>query len=172
MKSSLSLSLLVLAISAVLSCGGSATGSEDVNNDNGQVNFKINGKEWQSGPPGHPELGYEEEAITDLTTMVRIEAFASDGSHFALTIYQTSDIGPGTYPITGTGMSAIYEDAFGGPDVWLTAGMPINAGSITISSMTNEKVAGTFNFKLRNAGDPDDILQITDGRFDVRVTEY
>lgn len=172
MKSLIALSLLVLAISSILSCGGSTSGSEGPSSDNGQVTFKINGKAWQSSAPGHPELGYEEEAITDNNTMVRVEAFAADGSHFALTVYQTSDIGPGTYPITGTGMSAIYEKAFGGPEVWLTAGMPNNAGSITISSMTDERVTGTFNFDLRNAGDPEDILQITEGRFDVKVSAF
>lgn len=170
MKSLLALYLLLFAISSVLSCAGSASGSEGTSNDNGQVTFKINGKVWESSAPGHPELGYEEEAITDNNTVVRVEAFAADGSHFALTVYQTSDIGPGTYPITGTGMSAIYEKVFGGPEVWLTSGMPNNAGSITISSMTDERVTGTFNFDLRNAGDPEDVLQITEGRFDVKVS--
>ncbi len=164
--------LFVSAIAFVISCGGSASGSEDDSNDHGLVTFKIDGKEWRSGPPGHPDLGYEEEATTDNSTMVRIEAFASDGSYIALTIYQTSDIGPGTYPITGTGMSAMYKESFSGTDSWLTAGLPNNTGSITISTMTDESVAGTFHFTIRNAGDPNDIRQITDGTFDLAFSTY
>ena len=49
--------------------------------DNGEVRFILDGVEWVSGPPGHPEMNFEEEAITDDKTMVRIEAYSADGSN-------------------------------------------------------------------------------------------
>ena len=132
----------------------------------------MDGVDWISGPPGHPELKYEEEATTDGNTVVRIEAFAENGSHFALTIYKTSDIGPGIYPINDTGMSGFFKDDFNEGGGYLTSGMKDNPGQITITSMTENKVVGTFTFPIRNSGDPEDIRQITEGSFDLRFTYY
>ena len=55
---------------------------------------------------------------------------------------------------------------------YLTNGMPDNPGSITITELTSEKVVGTFNFRMRSAGDPEDIKEATSGSFDVRFTTY
>ena len=166
---------LAIFITLILGCGGSpSSGSSSTNgsSDNGVVKFKMDGVDWISGPPGHPELKFEEEATTDGNTVVRIEAFAENGSHLALTVYTTSGIGPGTYPISDQGMSGFYNDNFSEGGGYLTNGMNDNPGSITISSMTENEVVGTFNFHMRNAGDPEDIRQITEGSFDLRFTHY
>jgi hypothetical protein len=47
-----------------------------------------------------------------------------------------------------------------------------NPGSITITELTGERVAGTFAFAMRSAGDPEDIQQLTDGSFDVKFSKY
>jgi len=120
----------------------------------------------------HPELKYEEEATTDGETVVRIEAFAADGSHLALTIYTTSGIGPGSYPITDNGMSGFFKGNFNEGGRYVTNGMKDNPGLVTISSMTDKKVAGKFSFPMRNAGDPEDIRQVTAGSFDLHFTYY
>ncbi len=132
----------------------------------------IDGADWVSAPPGHPERGYEEEAITDGATMVRIEAFAANGSYLTLTVYSESGISPGTYPITGTAMQGFYKYDFSGDDSYLTNGMADNPGSITITSLSDDKVTGTFSFAMRSAGDPEDIRQVTGGSFDVAFSKY
>ena len=62
-------------ITLILGCSGSSANSTTGSPDNGEVKFKLDGVDWISGPPGHPELKFEEEAITDGSTLVRIEAF-------------------------------------------------------------------------------------------------
>ena len=171
----------ILLIPLALACGN-APAATDINGttddetatttETGIVRFVIDGTDWVSGPPGHPERGYVVEAITDGATMVNIEAFASDGSYLALTIFRDTGIGPGTYAITETGMRGFYKEDYGGPDAYLTNGMPDNPGSITITSLTDEKVTGAFSFAIRSAGDPENVRQITAGSFDLTFTSY
>lgn len=160
----------------MLSCGtspsGNSSGSSAGVQDNGVVRFRLDGADWVSAPPGHPEMKFEEEAITDGNTMVRIEAFAADGSHLALTIYSASGVKPGTYAITDQGMSGFYKKDFAEGGGFVTNGMADNPGSITISELTAESVTGTFAFAIRSAGDPEDIRQVTDGSFDLTFTTY
>lgn len=165
-------SAFAILIIFTLGSGTVSTAYHTPEQDNGVVQCQIDGADWISGPPGHPELEFEEEAITDGRTMVRIEAFAADGSHLALTIFNTSGIGPGTYAITDMGMSGFYKKDFVEGDGYVTNGMKDNPGFITITEMTTDKVAGTFAFALRNAGDPDEIKQVTGGSFDVKFTKY
>lgn len=140
--------------------------------DNGVVKFKMDGADWISAPPGHPDLKYEEEAITDGNSMVRIEAFAADGSHIALTVFNEAGISAGTYPITDTGNTGFYKDDFTAGGGYLTNGIPDNPGSITITSLTDEAVSGTFSFTIRSSGDPEDLRKITEGSFDVKFSYY
>ena len=41
-----------------------------------------------------------------------------------------------------------------------------NTGSITITRNDDEVISGTFSCKLRNKDNPNDIIEIKDGRFD------
>ena len=86
--------------SLILGCGGASTGNTNGMSDNGVVKFKMDGVNWVSGPPGHPDLKFEEEATTDGNTVIRIEAFAANGSHLALTVFKTSGIDSDTYSIS------------------------------------------------------------------------
>lgn len=173
---SIHLLIATLSISLLFSCGnapaGTASGGSSGVQDNGVVRFSLDGADWVSAPPGHPEMKFEEEAITDGNTMVRVEAFAADGSHLALTIYSAAGVKPGTYPISDPGMSGFYEKGFAEGDGFVTNGMPSNPGSITITELSTERVAGTFAFAIRSAGDLEDIRQITDGTFDLKFTEF
>lgn len=169
------ISLLLLAL---LNCGASpGTGNAASLNssdptDNRFIQFQFDGAAWVSGPPGHPEMNFEEEAITDGSTMVRIEGYAQDQSNFALTIYQATGIGTGTYPITDQGMQGFLKFKEQGGINYVTNGMPDNPGSVTITELTDEKVVGTFQFRMRSAGNPDDIKELTAGSFDLRFTTY
>ncbi len=141
--------------------------------NNGVVKFKMDGVDWVSGPPGHPELKFEEEATTDGKKVVRIEAFGPNGSHMALTVYDADGIRTGiSYPVPDQGNTGFYKDDFQGPNSYLTVGVKDNTGKIKITSLSKEKVVGTFEFLMRNAGDPEDIRSITAGEFDVRFTTY
>ena len=165
---------LSLALLILLTLGFTEIPTQDnkVITDNGVVQCKVNGVDWISGPPGHPDLGFEEEAITDGKTLVRIEAFAANGSFLAITVYRADGIGPGTYAITEAGMQGFFQDDFQAGGGYLTNGMKDNPGSVTITTMTEDKVVGIFAFAIRSAGNPDDIRQITEGRFDLKFTKY
>lgn len=171
----LSVSLLLLAL---LSCGaspGTGSGTNPSSGDpadNGTIQFRFDGADWTSGPPGHPEMNFEEEAITDGSTMVRLEGYAADQSNFALTIYRATGIGPGTYPITEQGMQGFLKFKDQGGISYVTNGMSDNPGSVTITELTDDKVVGTFRFRMRSAGNPDDIKEVTAGSFDLRFTTY
>ena len=147
-----------------------STSSSGDPTDNGEVRFNLDGAQWVSGPPGHPHMNFEEEAITDDQKMVRIEALAADGSYIALTVYSDSGIGVGTYAITDRGMLGFYKPDFNEGESFQTGGMPDNPGSITITRMTNEEVEGTFQFAMRSSGDPENIKQVTNGSFTMRFT--
>jgi hypothetical protein len=138
--------------------------------DNGEVRFTLDGAQWVSGPPGHPDMNFEEEAITDDNTMVRIEALSADGSYISLTVYSESGVGVGTYSITDQGMRGFYKPDFKEGDAFLTSGMEDNPGTITISRLTHDEVEGSFQFAMRNSGDPEDIKQVTNGSFSLRFT--
>ena len=167
-----SILFLVFVLLHFFSCGASSSKNTNGSNNNGVVKFKMDGTEWVSGPPGHPELKYEEEATTDGSSMVRIEAFAENGSYLALTVFRPSGIGPGTYPIKQQGMGGFYKDNYNEGGGFVTNGMRDNPGVITISSLSDERVAGTFNFPIRNSGDPEDIRHISEGSFDLKFSSY
>ena len=156
----------------MLGSGGVSYNNTKGSSDNGVVKFNLDGTEWISGPPGPPELKYEEEATTDGKTLVRIEAFSANGSYLALTIYSTTGIMPGSYPINEPGMSGFYKDDYNEGGGYLTTGMRDNPGVVTITSLNDKDVKGTFSFQLRNSGDPEDIRHITEGSFNVRFSSY
>ncbi|MDC8004563.1 hypothetical protein POV27_10930 [Aureisphaera galaxeae] len=166
--------LLSLFLSLVLvACGGRTNRNASSATDKGVVQFTMDGVDWISAPPGHPDSKLEEEAITDGNTLVRIQAFGADGSHLALEIFQAAgNLGPGTYPITQAGMRGFYKKDFRGGGGYLTNGMPDNPGSITITELTDDHVAGTFSFRLRNSANPEDIREVTKGSFDVMFSNY
>ena len=164
--------LLITSIAFLISCNGSPSGSSNNSSlSDGEVSFKLNGTEWVSSGE-HPEASFAVDAITDKSTMVRVEAFAKDGSFFAITIYKESGVTTGTYPITDQGMSGFFKYVSEDGDGYVSNGMESNPGSITISSLTEEKVTGTFEFKLRNAANPDEVLDIIEGSFEVSFSYY
>ena len=176
--------LLVTLFLIALGCreGGSTETIEDVSestaslsdsgdpDDNGEVRFTLDGAQWVSGPPGHPEMNFEEEAITDDNTMVRIEGLAADGSFFSLTVFNQSGIGVGTHAVKDKGIQGSYKPALNGEDVFLIADLENNPGSVTITKLTGDEVEGTFQFPMRSAGDPENIKQFTNGSFSLRFT--
>ena len=163
-----------------LGCGGSTTGGSGGGTttttsdpiDNGVVKFKLDGADWISAPPGHPEMKFEEEAITDGRTLVKIEALAADLTYFTLTVFNEAGVTPGTYPITNQGMQGFYTEEINAGKAYLTSGMESNPGSVTITTLTEEKVVGTFNFPMRNSADPEDIKDVTEGSFDIKFSYY
>lgn len=163
------LSLLLLVIGCGASSGGSETDSSSEESrvtGKGSVQFKLDGADWISSAE-HPDNRFDVAALTDHETMVRVEAFAANGSYITLNVYKESGISTGTYPITDPGMRGFFKYNINGGGGFLTNGMPDNPGEITITSLTREKVTGTFQFQLRDSGDPNKLLKVTEGRFDV-----
>ena len=56
--------------------------------------------------------------------------------------------------------------------MYLSSGMRDNPGTLTIEKFTQEGARGTFNSQIRSSVDPDDIIEIADGKFDVTFTVY
>jgi len=114
----------------------------------------------------------EVEAITDGKSVVRIEAFGKNSSHFSITVHNTNGVKTGTYSINNPGTSAFYKDDFKGPDAYLTNALKDNMGNVTITTLTQEKVVGTFEFSIRNAGNPDDKRVVSNGSFNLKFSTY
>lgn len=136
----------------------------------GYVKFKLDGDTWESGAPGHPDNRWEEEAITDGDKMVKVEAYAGNGSSMAIQVFVETGVEPGTYPINSENMRGFYTSELPYGPKFLTSQHLENPGSITISALDADHVKGSFAFPMRSAGDPNLIKQVTEGSFDVRFT--
>ena len=139
-------SLLILA-----ACGGSSTGPDDDDDDDGnpppgssKLQASIDGQSWSATP----SLIY---AIANTSTMKGGLTFSgsvlSPSRGLTFTLARIS--GPGTYPLgvnIGTNAGGILLLSEGSQS-WST---PLNgdAGTVTITSMSNGRVVGTFSAEL------------------------
>ncbi|MDH3651665.1 MAG: hypothetical protein OEQ53_18420 [Saprospiraceae bacterium] len=177
--------VLVLAL-LVIQCGSSTAGernggdqqdsaseSDEYVPGGGTVQLQLNGTSWKSSPNNsHRELGVE--AISDGATTIVIEAFATDGSYITITIGREAGLSPGsTYTVQEQSLQLAYEKNHGqNGTMYLSSGMRDNPGTLTIEKFTQEGARGTFNSQIRSSVDPDDIIEIADGKFDVTFTVY
>jgi len=131
---------------------------------NASFTASVDGQGWTSAA-----------ALTNVTaaqsgTYIISGSVLTGASTRAITLNLMNIPGPGTYPLgTGAGVSggsAIYAESAGG---W---GTPLSgeAGSITVTTLTATRIAGTFSFTAAaSAGGATGTRTVTNGAFDLQI---
>jgi len=99
-------------------------------------------------------------------------ASASDYVTVSVTLYNLA--ATGTYPlgVTGVvfgGVGSVTQQSGATFGTWLT---PLSgaSGTVTVSTLTSSRIAGTFSFTAAASLDPTSIKSVTNGSFDLPVT--
>jgi hypothetical protein len=130
----------------------------------GSLSARINGASWTAAPS---------TVVTVTSTPALPGSLAMQGSTLGaparvLQLFLTRIPGVGTYPLginTGTGTGGIANVIEGGQS-WST---PLSgaAGTVTISSLTDTRVRGSFSFQATSIIGSGAAVTVTDGQFDV-----
>jgi hypothetical protein len=149
-------SLVLVALSAAAACGG-GDGDDGPEGPNGNENMtaQVDGEDWEG-------MGNAARSAGGIYTIT-----GADGTG-GLSIQLFNIPGPGTYPLgmnaSGFGGTAIVSEPGAG---W---GTPINgrAGSVTITTLTDTRIAGTFEYEATPLnGTASGTVEVTDGEFDM-----
>lgn len=159
-------SLLMLAtLAASAACGGSNPTGPGGGSSN--MSATIDGQAWASSSqylqaglnqsaPGHfPVYGARGTTAADLV---------------GITLNLTSIPGPGTYPLgTAGNVAGGIANVNVGSSVWATP-LSGDAGTVTITSVGNGRIAGTFQFTAEPLTGGTGTKTITNGQFNVAIT--
>ena len=110
--------------------------------------------------------------------MITAQNFASEPLESQFTLYIKNVTGPGVYDLNQNtdiypGVSGSYayhvRRKINPLNEWITSAQ--NTGSVTITKwdLTNNIVSGTFEFKAGSIDNSSEPINITDGRFDIRL---
>ena len=152
--------IVSLAFVAVSACGGGSdggpTGSNNTVVGDGGIKATINGVAWRST-----------KGADRVSKSGQIYAIVGLNLPYAVTLALTPVTGPGTISLTiatSNGSSAIVAGTGGG---WGT-GLAGGSGSVAITVLTTNRIAGTFSFDAVPAsGTATGTLQVRNGTFDV-----
>jgi hypothetical protein len=148
--------MLLLAI-ALAGCGGDSTGPEITipTPINGSMSARIDGTNWSA-------VGLTAIASAGSPTIISIGA---TNTQFTLGMAWV-DSGPRTYTVgQSIGLNATLTS---GSSAW-NAAATLGSGSITVTTRTAERVAGTFTFTMVPAGaGVTGTRSVTNGVFDIR----
>lgn len=151
----------VLALALTLACGGSDGPSAPQGPGNGSMTATVNGKSWKAT---RVNAGPQEGAIG-------IYGMAGDNSEIVFAIMLE---GVGTYSIpASTGLNFNYIEASTGHQWQALAMGPllggVGTGTVTLSTLTDDRVAGTFSFQappIAQTGATTNVT-VTSGAFDI-----
>lgn len=157
--------LLVTALTlSLFACGGGDDGKEPTNpggQSGNHMTAKIDGVAWTGSAEVH--------AGTSGARMANMNIIGTDLSPLVSVILNLSFVeGPGVYPLgvnplTNAGGTGSVVRA---TDHWLTP-LSAMAGSVTITTRTSTRIAGTFAFTADRTPGTGAPVVVTDGEFDV-----
>ncbi len=158
--------LIALLLTALTACGGGGTPTGPSNPGGGSNVFSasIDGTAWSA-----PSASVNAAASTSSVPGGLIFTGTTVGTQARSLIISLDRIkGPGTYPLgvnTGTTAGGTLTMTLGSQSWWT----PLNgkAGTITITSLTSTRVAGTFSGELGPLAGGAGTVHITNGKFDV-----
>lgn len=160
---------LVLALGA---CGDG--GNDDDGNGggggSGPFTAEVDGVDWAASDNTISALVVE--AVPGAYAIVGTDILSgTDVAGITLTLYNVR--GLGTYPLgtfpTVVGGIATYAETIGGSSVaWVTQYSGA-AGTVTLTTLTPTRIAGTFSYTAVDPGSGD-VREITNGRFDLPLT--
>lgn len=165
------LSLAVMQLSSCSSDDDSGSGGGDA--PAGKVTAKIDGQDFESFGSGAQsggvftvtpnsavlngiDLNGNAIVITILTNNLQEQAYDMDDAN-AITV-------TGAYTRVDTN-DPFNPDSYAAP--YMNSG---DVGTITITELTDTNVKGTFEFSPRNQADDTDIVEITDGSFNLEIS--
>ena len=171
--------LLFMTVLIFVSCGSDDNknnGNNDSNNMNGEFRAKIDGVAFEANKyinhvvrfPPQPEgimptlqvVGVQNDNNKVITIDLRVPEVEGVGVY---------DIRQNTIPgdLNPNGSLHIIDNIESSVTHWFTDyNGNEKVGEINIQSIQNKRIKGTFYVKLKNATDPTDIVNITDGYFD------
>jgi len=154
--------LALVALGLSVACGGNGP-SGPTGGGSGTLSAVINGTAWSSQPQMIQAPTPQKQGHYPLYG-ARLVGQSSNGMQLNLVGIQ----GPGTYPLgTSGGVSGGTVSLHEGSAIWMT---PLNgaAGTITISTLTGTRAAGTFQFVAEAAGaGATGTRTVTNGQFDI-----
>ena len=155
-----------LAVATIGACAGGDSGGP--NGGGSGFTAKVDGVAWEPEP-----ISIAARAIPGVPGGLLVTGAQSiGGGSFALTISLYNISGPGTYPL------GVSSEVFGGigqvgqlGNSWITENTG-NEGSVTITTLTANRIAGTFAYtadpgRNNNVGGT---RVVTDGRFNLPLT--
>lgn len=162
--------LLPFALLAVIACGGSTP--TDPNNNNGsgtnRLSATIDGAAWSAASAAIVASGN----MSQIPGGLLFQGSTITQPARALVINLARISGPGTYPLgvnTGTNAGGTLTMTLGTASWWTP--LSGDAGSVTITSMANGRMQGTFTadlVRLAGSGGADQVT-ITNGQFNVPI---
>jgi len=152
--------ILSLALVVASACGGESDGGPTGTNNtvagDGSIRATINGVAWRST-----------KGADRVSKSGQIYAIVGLNLPYAVTLALTPVTGPGTISLavaTSNGSSAIVSGTGG---AWGT-GLAGGSGSVVITVLTANRIAGTFSFDaVAASGTATGTLQVRNGTFDV-----
>jgi hypothetical protein len=143
--------------------------------------LKLNGEFWvpqKFAGINAPVLKAQLAGANINDIMITAQNFASEPLESQFTLYIKNVTGPGVYELNQNtdiypgvlGSYAYYVRRKINPlNEWITSAQ--NTGSVTITKwdLTNNIVSGTFEFKAGSIDNSSEPINITDGRFDIRL---
>ena len=138
----------------------------------GTVTFQIEGGTWKSSPNNPHGTSGVDGAGTEM--VLNIEAWAEDGSYISFTVMDMeANLQQKEYLVADRHVRIFYKtDYEEESDNYLTDGMDKNDGWIRISEISNAGAKGSFRAPLRNAANPEDVIEISQGNFDVTFPKF
>ncbi|WP_136668685.1 DUF6252 family protein [Flavobacterium sp. H122] len=140
----------LLAIFTLILSGCSSDGDGSDNNSSTYIKFKVNGQSYN----------YEPETIVSLKTLV--DGYTGNGNTLKrISLWMPNEVATGTYPITDTPSDVeTYNASYSseGESIYIDG----TSGTITITSVTDDYIKGTFSFSGDNEGAT---VNITNGEF-------
>jgi hypothetical protein len=159
----------------VAACGGGTTGPDDDNNDNDDDNNNgtpssvlsatIDGQAWSSPAGSATAIQFAPQSGGYIITGIGTGVVAS--MTFTINLITRA----GTYPlgVDGVSVQGGFAGVTGG-GTWLT---PISgaAGTITITTLTTTRIAGTFSYSaIPSGGGATGTRTVTNGQFDLPIS--
>jgi len=140
---------------------------------------KVNGELW--GPQGFgpfPANNLLKATFNSFTSVLLINArnFASSPNETEFEIYLTGVTGPGTYMLNSntsrlstSSYGYFYKNKLNPVEEWMTTADYTGSVTITKLDIANLIVSGTFQFNAISNATPPNALNVTEGRFDIKI---
>jgi hypothetical protein len=156
--------LMLGAVLGLFGCGGDAAGPGE---GSGNFQASIDGSAWSADPA--LIVTWTSTTAVAGTLGFQGSTLGSDGRSLAINLSRIPGIG--TYPIgvnIGTATGGIGTLSRGSQG-WTT---PLSgaAGTLTIATLTEDRVSGTFSFEMDPVGTSGPRIAVTNGRFDLPMS--